>query len=61
MLEKARCWLLSRHWLAMREEEERLEEGRLSMISSMISWGSESMVSWQSVRRQSGSDGGERL
>ena len=45
IVEKARCWLLIRHRLATREEEERVEAGRLSMISSIISWGSESMAS----------------
>ena len=41
---KARCWLLFLHRLATREEERRLGRGRLSMISSIISWGSESIA-----------------
>ena len=45
---RARCWLLSRHRLATREEERRFQAGRLSMILSIISWGSESMTNWQS-------------
>ena len=55
MLEKARCWLLFRHRFETREEERRLESGRSSMISSIISWGNESMVIWWSLgtgRRQ---------
>ena len=50
MLEKARCWLLFRHRFETREEERRLESGRSSIISSIISWGNESMVIWWSLR-----------
>ena len=49
---KRRCWLLLCHRFATREEERRLEvTERLSMILSMISWGSESMmrVDWRSL------------
>ena len=41
---RARCWLLVLHCLATREEERRLERGSLSIIASIISWGSESIV-----------------
>ena len=37
---KALCWLVLRHHFATREEERRLEVGRLLIIS----WGSESMT-----------------
>ena len=37
-------WLLTLHRLATRQEERRLERGRLSIITSMISWGSESIA-----------------
>lgn len=43
---KVRCWLLSRHRFAMREQQGRLESGTLSMIALMSFWGSEFIVNW---------------
>ena len=44
MESRMRCWLLALHRLATREEEWRLEGGRLSTIASISSLGSESML-----------------
>ena len=41
---RTRCWLLVLHRLATREEEWRPERCMLSIIASIISWGSESIV-----------------
>ena len=44
MESRMRCWLLVLHRLATREEEWRLKRGRLSIIASISSLGSESML-----------------
>ena len=49
MESRMRCWLLVLHRLATREEELRLKRGRLSIIASISSLGSESMLVWSHI------------
>ena len=49
---KTRSWLLLRQRRATSEQECRLDSGRLSMVLSMSSWGSEPIASWWFAERR---------